>query len=134
MQPKLFFQTNTIPYQKLLSLFFIIVYLMLGAQACQLGPPNEPPGVGERAEQGYQICTPVINALDAYKQENGSYPPSLAELAPGYLLKVPTVVNNKPITYKRTATSYQLTFGYIGPGINICTYSLEKDWQCSGAY
>lgn len=134
MQPKLFFQMNTIPRQKLLSLSFIIVYLLLGVQACRPGPLDEPPGVGEKAERGYQICAPVINALNAFKQANGSYPPSLAELAPDYLLKVPVEVNNEPITYKLTTTSYQITFGYIGPGINICTYSPEKDWQCSGAY
>jgi hypothetical protein len=97
-------------------------------------PTDEPPGVGEKAERGYAVCGPIINALEQYRIENGEYPQSLAELAPDYLALIPTRVNDQPIAYMKTGESFSLSFYYIGPGMNACTFTPETQWRCSGAY
>lgn len=102
--------------------------------ACSPFATDEPPGVGEKAEKGYAACAPVIAALENYKESNGAYPNSLAELVPDYISAVPTEVNDIPITYEKVDESYTLSFGYTGPGMNRCTYSPEENWHCSGAY
>lgn len=94
----------------------------------------EPPGVGEKAERGYAALEPVIKALEQYQAETGDYPESLHELAPNYLPSVPEEVNEESIYYEKKDASYTLSFHYIGPGMNTCTYTPEDKWQCSGAY
>lgn len=118
-----------IQLKKLLLLFVAILALT----ACKLFTVD-PPGVGEKAELGYAVCDPIISALDQYKADKGEYPESLDELLPDYLSSVPTEVNNEPIYYKKVDRSFTLSFHYIGPGTNTCTYTPEDKWHCSGAY
>ena len=113
------------------ALFFLATLLII---ACNLIATPEPPGVGEKAELGYAVCDPIVKALEQYRAENDAYPETLAELAPKYLVEVPTDVNDQPISYTRTSGSFSLAFHYIGPGMNTCTYTPEDKWQCSGAY
>ncbi|MBM3124446.1 MAG: hypothetical protein FJZ87_05140 [Chloroflexi bacterium] len=94
---------------------------------------EDPPGAGPKAFDGYMACAPIIEALNKYHESNGAYPESLQELVPEYLAEVPDSVNDAPITYSKTEESYALSFSYIGPGLNYCTYS-PSEWKCSGAY
>jgi hypothetical protein len=102
--------------------------------ACSGGTPVDPPGVGEKAERGYQACAPIIEALDRYREANNAYPDSLADLVPDYLPAIPAEVNDEPILYERTDESYTLSFSYTGPGLNYCIYTPEVGWRCSGLY
>lgn len=119
------------PSRKLLILFVALLALA----ACNLSTATEePPGVGEKAERGYSVCRPIVDALEQFRAENDAYPETLAELVPKYLPEVPTEVNDQPINYIKSAESFSLSFHYIGPGMNTCRYTPEDQWKCSGAY
>ena len=50
----------------------------------------EKPGEGAKAEKGYRICDPVIQALEKYQQQKkAAYPAKLESLVPDYLPSVP---------------------------------------------
>lgn len=116
-------------------LAILLVSCVLGAAAACTGrATEEPPGVGAKAERGYQACGPIIAALAQYHQAHGAYPDSLDALVPDYLAAVPAEVNSEPLRYNKRQESYTLSFSYIGPGMNSCTYSPEEEWHCSGAY
>ncbi len=91
-------------------------------------PLAQPPGKGPRAERGYQMSRPVIEALKQYYEKNGEYPEGLAALVPDYIKEIPS------IGYRKKDPSYELEFSYEGPGVNRCVYTPEKDWNCSGHY
>jgi len=93
-----------------------------------------PPGEGPKAAVGYAACQPVIDALAAYHQASGSYPPSLEQLPPTSLAAIPPAFQQIGAEYSRTETGYSLAFSYAGPGINRCVYTPEKGWDCSGFY
>ena len=99
-------------------------------------PTDEPPGVGEKAERGYAACKPIIAALKIYKEANGGYPRELEELVPQTIAEVPSTADGGDIWYEKTEAGYRLYFTYLGPGMNICTFSPEtgNEWKCSGAY
>lgn len=114
----------------LISLSAVIFLLV----ACSLFSIDEPPGVGEKAELGYSTCAPIIAALEKFHAQNKQYPDSLQELIPDYIAEIPLEVNEQPIAYSKTEESFSLSFYYIGPGMNACTYTPENDWHCSGSY
>jgi hypothetical protein len=118
--------------KSLLVAAFFLAFIL----ACKtIIPTAEPPGVGEKADQGYMLSRPVIAALEQYKADHGSYPEELAELTPDYLPTVTANTGEIDFSYSSTGKSYSFSFHYIGPGMNICTYKPEaKDWHCSGAY
>jgi len=94
----------------------------------------EAPGVGAKAEQGYQACAPLITALAQYHQQKNEFPEALAELVPAILAALPPEVKSLEITYARDGASYALKFSYTGPGINRCIYTPAAGWKCSGYY
>jgi hypothetical protein len=94
----------------------------------------EAPGVGAKAEQGYQACAPLIEALAQYHLQKNEYPAALAELVPAVLAALPPEVKSMEITYAREGASYTLKFSYTGPGINHCSYTPADGWKCSGYY
>jgi hypothetical protein len=94
----------------------------------------EKPGEGEKAERGYQVCQPIIDALADYHADTGAYPENLDALAPKYLADIPPEVNGYPIRYTLTPTSYTLGFSYERPGMNHCDYAPETGWECYGYY
>jgi hypothetical protein len=112
-------------------LFISILWLL----ACS-GRTEEPPGTGIKANQGYAACNYIIAVLEDYKSAKGTYPASLEDLVPGYASSIPTEVNGQPIVYSKSDEDYTLSFSYIGPGMNYCTYSTEdgRKWRCSGAH
>ncbi len=118
------------PLRLLLLIVIVIVILACNASL----PTEEPPGVGDKAERGYALSEPVIAALEEYKEDNGVYPEALAELAPNYLPAVPKKNDELDFSYSSTGDSFTFSFHYVGPGMNTCAYTPEKQWQCSGAY
>ncbi len=94
----------------------------------------EKPGEGDKAERGYQVCQPIIDALASYHADTGAYPENLDALKPDYLTEIPQEVNGIPIRYKKTSSSYWLRFSYEGPGMNDCEYTPETGWVCHGYY
>jgi hypothetical protein len=118
------------PTRHLLFITFVFINLL----ACSPAPTEEPPGIGAKAERGYMLSEPVIAALEQYKADNGLYPETLAELVPAYLSAVPKKDNDLDFSYSATGESFKFSFHYIGPGMNTCTYTPEKQWRCSGAH
>jgi hypothetical protein len=94
----------------------------------------EAPGVGAKAEQGYQVCSPLITALEKYRQQKNEYPAALDDLVPAWLAVLPPEMKSLEITYARDGASYIIKFSYTGPGINHCNYTPEAGWHCSGYY
>lgn len=118
-------------HRRTIGLFLLLTVLIL---ACSIVPTAEPPGVGEKAERGYTTCAPIITALEQYLLDKGEYPESLTGLVPDYLAQVPGEVNDQPISYTKTEDGFSLSFHYIGPGMNTCTYTPANEWSCSGAF
>ncbi|MDH3976188.1 MAG: hypothetical protein OEV42_18100 [Deltaproteobacteria bacterium] len=90
------------------------------------------------AVAGFEIYAPIIDALEKYNLENSSYPDSLDSLVPEYLSvkPVPNPNGRQPsmVEYEKNHDEYKLMFEYLGPGINICTYSPSNKWNCYGYY
>jgi len=113
---------------------FLACFVILFVSACSLLQNDPAPGVGEKAEAGYAACEPILAALERYKFERGEYPESLTALTPDYLTEVPTRVNDQDLQYSKAGASYSLSFHYLGPGMNTCTYTPKDGWKCSGAF
>lgn len=86
------------------------------------------PGEGPKAQRGYDEARPIISALEAWKQNKGSYPTNLAELVPSYLRRLPDF----DFSYSNDAQSYTLLFSYAEAGMNDCVYTPTTKWRCSG--
>jgi hypothetical protein len=93
-----------------------------------------PPGVGPEAEQGYQACAPIITALEQHHAQTGAYPATLEALVPAFLPKFEYTVGEVNIDYRPTDKSYRLEFRYTGPGMNICTFTPDASWKCTGYF
>lgn len=102
----------------------------------------EKPGEGEKAIRGYQRSIPVIVALSRYYEHNNTYPLLLQDLVPDYIdakyLETPAPPQEQyPFEYRPVdnETAYELSFRYVGPGMNQCTFhSKTYDWKCHGYY
>lgn len=110
-----------------------LLAVVVGTLACSVGG-DEPPSEGPKAEEGYRLSEPIIDALGQYREDQGEYPASLDDLVPDYFIALPTGSLIQDLWYTRTDESYQLSFAYTGPGMNVCNYTPEAGWQCSGAY
>jgi hypothetical protein len=94
------------------------------------------PGNDDRARSAMLDAKPVIAALNRYHQEKKSYPKSLSELIPKYLSESDySAIVEKEFMYMARGGDYELTYRYVGPGINACTYRPESgEWKCHGHY
>ena len=116
------------------------------------------PGEGRKARAGYKAAEPVIVALEKFRKELGHYPTNLCQLVPDYLsdanalhvrheikpLYSPrsekpasqTVESaSLPFSYRVEGDDYDLSFEYIGPGVNTCFYSSRTGrWSANGYY
>ncbi len=116
---------------KLLAGGIIFFVLLVVRVLLVYGVFDPPPGVGRSAEKGYENSQGTIEGLRRYSAREGRYPASLEELiVSGDLDELPMQPDSaKPMKYgldPRTGpneSTYVLRFGYIGPGINTCTYS-----------
>jgi hypothetical protein len=111
---------------------------MIAVAALLLLAACPAPGEGSKAERGYRRAAPVIAALARYRGETGTYPDSLARLAPRWIAAdalEPPVQPEYPFSYMRTDDGYLLTFRYAGPGMNDCMYSQPPGkWKCGGHF
>jgi hypothetical protein len=113
----------------------VVAPLLLGLGMCGV-----PAGRGVHAEAGYRRAAPAIAALARFRAERGHYPDSLSQLVPAYLpasaLAVPDHPQaSYPLAYRPAPDQYALTFRYVGPGMNECTYRPgAASWDCSGHY
>ena len=105
--------------------------------SASLGCPA--PGEGAKAERGYHRAAPVIAALEGYRAATDTYPTSLLALIPHYLdsVSAPSAIEiqESPLGYVRSGADFELSFQYVGPGMNECKYhSSTKGWACSGHF
>jgi hypothetical protein len=121
---------------RILILAAVVVSLAAcsGAPQIRIGPTDEPPGVGEKAERGYAASEPVIAALEAFRTDHGAYPELMVYLVPNYLPVLWTGGEDLDYSYSTSDSSFTFSFHYIGPGMNTCTYKPDANWRCSGAY
>lgn len=127
---------------KYLSQGTIIAVLLFGffvLRGSPLNPWQEAPGEGVAAAKSFRELAVVIQAVEKYKADNGTYPGELARLVPKYLPSLPDMSNknrksNVAYFSKENGTGFELSFSYSGPGTNHCTYSFPKGWVCHGAY
>jgi len=91
------------------------------------------PGKGPKAARGYAQAQPIINALAAYHRAHDAYPDQLSTLVPDYL---DSVAVRAPVEYSKLASDdYEVSFRYVGPGSNHCTYRASaRVWSCSGLF
>jgi hypothetical protein len=82
----------------------------------------------QKAEKFYEEAALIVSALELYKNERGSYPASIDDLIPKYILKMP----NLKFYYVTENDTYIFVFKYEGPGVNSCKYSPGKGWDCTG--
>ncbi|MBM3116145.1 hypothetical protein [Jeongeupia naejangsanensis] len=113
--------------------------ILLVFWASPLNPLQNAPGEGEASTKAYKNLAIVIQALEKYKGEKGSYPNELGLLTPQYLAKLPDISNerhNTKLDYssKNQGREYELEFSYHDPGTNSCVYSFPDGWSCTGAY
>lgn len=108
--------------------FALPVLFLLCALACQA------PGEGKKAQAGFDLCVPLIAALDNYYERYGIYPDTLDALIPEFVEQVPERYDGIPIVYEKTEDSYWLRFSYEGPGINHCIYTPQELWLCEGYF
>ncbi len=78
-------------------------------------------------------ATLIIEALDRFRAQRGSYPESLQELTPEFIdqLGAP-IIGDLPWRYSRSgdAASFELGFGNTMDS-PVCWYSsVESDWDC----
>jgi hypothetical protein len=111
----------------------------LAAIAAMLAGCWPAPGVGPKADAGYQHAAPVIEALNAFYAARHVYPESLRQLVPEFLpdsaLQRPPDWNwQRDLRYSGQPNAFELSFWYAGPGSNTCTYTSEAgQWKCGGA-
>ena len=89
------------------------------------------------AVEGRTLYAPVLAAIATYHRERDRYPADLADLVPVFIEAIPeSGYEAGPMfpEYERTDDSFQFSFQYFGPGINMCRYSPELDWNCDGHY
>jgi len=87
--------------------------------------------------EGRTLYAPVLTAIEDYHREKAVYPEDLADLVPVFIEKIPISANEdgpKFPEYERTGDTFQFSFQYFGPGINVCRYSPGTEWSCDGHY
>lgn len=108
----------------------VTVIVILGWQTC-----SEPPGAGAKASLGYESAGAVIKVLYDYRRTRGDYPRSLQELPAEALFDVQMEPNGNALEYREDNGEFEISFRYVGPGVNTCVYaSKTKNWNCTGYY
>ncbi len=108
--------------------YISFLYLMGATVACST------PGETRSAKEGYVLLDPVIKAIEAYRQDFGTYPNQLSLLSPKYVKLVPESYEGFPIAYSSDSKTFQLRFSFKGGGMCECSYIPEYKWHCRGYY
>jgi hypothetical protein len=97
-------------------------------------PWHLPPGEGPKAQRGFDAAAPLIAALNEHHVDHSQYPDDLVELVPQYVDAIPTRSKGMGFQYEIHGNEYQLSFTYLGPGVNHFHYSPSTGWKCSGYF
>lgn len=92
----------------------------------------EPAKEREQSERNRQLCQPILDALQRYRQKEGAYPSNLDALVPNYIDQIPRMLNGEVPKYERTSSSYALAYSYAGRALYLCQYKPESRWECFG--
>ena len=90
-----------------------------------------------QAVEGRALYAPTLASIEVYRDENGVYPETLADLSPEFIDEVPAPTSDagpKFPEYRRVDDHYEFTFQYFGPGANWCVYSPRTEWTCDGHF
>ena len=94
--------------------------------------PRTPAWRRGKAEEGFRNAAPLVGALADYRDRQHHYPDSLEQLVPTYLTKADLQL---PYVYRRIGEDFELSFTYVGPGMNECRFrASRKTWACSGHF
>ena len=97
-----------------------------------------PPGESDEARRLKRDAAPVVAALDRYRSVHAEYPRRLDDLVPEFLapgvLPLKPVQTTYPVMYSGDSTDYKLSFRYSGAGMNDCTFTPARQWECGGWY
>lgn len=80
---------------------------------------------------------PLIAAIEQFRQQEGRYPDSLADLQPAYLADLPgsRVMGVRRFDYEKSAEAYYLTFKQVhGATIEIVEYDKTQSHRRKGHY
>lgn len=82
----------------------------------------------------------IVDALEAYYQDNAAYPETLDELMPVYLNQLPSTIDGNSFSYNKNETSiyyvgYRLTRTGGENIIFACGYTrVNEVWECSAGH
>jgi hypothetical protein len=115
---------------KILSLKIgLILSMLLFALA---GCDNE----AESIENNTSGAAPIIEAIYAYREDTGGFPPSLITLVPDYIDSLPETTRGEPFSYRRyekRIEGFSLEFDVmrVDDGIYGCSYNdYSRSWEC----
>ena len=135
---------------KQFSLVFISCIFLLNT--CAENSGNTPMGVGvtpssvfdstievnEEVENGISLGNVVVEAIERYYDNEGSYPETLSDLVPRYMNAIPTTGTNQEFKYLLLDTEnilgipYNLSFNLISNVNTACVYRQKhQTWDCS---
>lgn len=74
-------------------LFFHVSLLtfLVFTSSCTTNEAHFSCGIGSVSQEGINHLQPLIEAMENYKKDNGSYPASYTDLIPKYLTRVPVI-------------------------------------------
>jgi hypothetical protein len=108
---------------------FLIVLAVLAAVGWYYLKPL-PPGKGPEAAKGMKVANMVAGAIESYRSARGMYPPTLDDIVPEYLGKVPHMAGGSTLEYQRLGPTYKLSFGYANPLPVHCSMQAGTKWTC----
>jgi hypothetical protein len=91
---------------------------------------------GPTENEGQSQALRLIEALDAYKKQNGAYPIELEELVPVYLITIPSPSWRQEYVYLTNddRSRFSINFEEKGQalGDGFCGYrSVTSEWKCT---
>jgi hypothetical protein len=90
----------------------------------------------ELIETNTSKAAPIIEAIYAYREDTGGFPPGLITLVPDYLDSLPETTRGEPFLYRRYETrieGFSLEFDVmrVDDGIYGCSYNdYSRSWEC----
>jgi len=102
-----------------------------------IGPTQSP--VDGEIQDGIERGSRIVEAIEAYNQAQGFYPPALRDLVPNYLPEIPVTVTGQPFFYRvfeRTTVMspeiYWVSFKVASQEHVTCTYFRRLQyWDCN---
>jgi hypothetical protein len=109
------------------SRFIVVICVTFGCFSCS--EPQEP------TRENREIGQTIIDALAAYRTDNGHVPDELAKLVPDYLPEAPRTLRGREFRYiidKKNSDHYYLGFFLDEREVGGCSYIDEFSfWDCT---